>query len=56
LDLLTRDPRPDDAAIDAALKGNLCRCGTYARIKPAVTRAAELMAGGGSGGAAKEGA
>ena len=33
---------PDDAQIDAALSGNLCRCGTYPRIRAAVHRAAEL--------------
>jgi isoquinoline 1-oxidoreductase alpha subunit len=40
--LLARDPRPDDAAIDAAMQGNLCRCGTYVRIRRAVRRAAGL--------------
>jgi len=40
--LLARDPSPDDAAIDAALEGNLCRCGTYARVRRAVRRATEL--------------
>ena len=33
---------PDDAQIDAALGGNLCRCGTYPRIRAAVHRAAEI--------------
>ncbi len=33
---------PDDAQIDAALSGNICRCGTYPRIRAAVHRAAEL--------------
>ena len=33
---------PDDAQIDAALSGNLCRCGTYPRIRAAVHRAAEI--------------
>jgi aerobic-type carbon monoxide dehydrogenase small subunit (CoxS/CutS family) len=41
--LLARTPAPSDAQIDDALRGNLCRCGTYARIRPAVRRAAELM-------------
>jgi isoquinoline 1-oxidoreductase alpha subunit len=45
--LLERTPQPDDAEIDAALSGNLCRCGTYARIRAAVHRAAELAAEGG---------
>lgn len=40
--LLARTPDPDDAAIDAALRGNLCRCGTYQRIRQAVKRAAVL--------------
>lgn len=39
--LLARNPRPSDADIDAALSGNLCRCGTYQRIRRAVRRAAE---------------
>jgi isoquinoline 1-oxidoreductase subunit alpha len=34
--LLTRDPTPDDAAIDAAMAGNICRCGTYSRIRAAI--------------------
>ena len=33
---------PDDAQIDAALSGNLCRCGTYPRIRAAIHRAAEI--------------
>jgi isoquinoline 1-oxidoreductase alpha subunit len=40
--LLARNPRPDDAAIDAAMQANLCRCGTYVRIRRAVRRAAGL--------------
>ena len=40
--LLSADPNPSDAAIDAAMSGNLCRCGTYPRIRKAVHRAAEL--------------
>lgn len=42
--LLRASPRPSDAEIDAALAGNICRCGTYARIRRAVHRAAELAA------------
>ncbi len=42
--LLKQNPRPTDAEIDAAMQGNICRCGTYLRIKKAVRRAAELMA------------
>jgi aerobic-type carbon monoxide dehydrogenase small subunit (CoxS/CutS family) len=40
--LLRSNPRPTDADIDAAMSGNLCRCGTYARIRRAIHRAAEL--------------
>ncbi len=43
--LLAERPRPTDAEIDAALSGNLCRCGTYHRIRAAVHRAAELREG-----------
>jgi isoquinoline 1-oxidoreductase alpha subunit len=38
--LLRETPKPDDAAIDAAMAGNLCRCGTYRRIRKAIHRAA----------------
>ncbi|MBX3496835.1 MAG: (2Fe-2S)-binding protein [Parvibaculum sp.] len=38
--LLARVPQPGDADIDAAMAGNLCRCGTYDRIRRAVRRAA----------------
>lgn len=44
--LLARTPTPTDADIDAAMSGNLCRCGTYQRIRAAIHRAAELKAGG----------
>ena len=40
--LLKAKPNPDDADIDAALSGNICRCGTYQRIRAGVHRAAEL--------------
>ncbi|MGD9598730.1 MAG: (2Fe-2S)-binding protein [Steroidobacteraceae bacterium] len=40
--LLARTPQPTDADIDAAMAGNLCRCGTYQRIRAAIKRAAEL--------------
>jgi isoquinoline 1-oxidoreductase alpha subunit len=40
--LLAENPRPTDADIDRALSGNLCRCGTYPRIRQAVHRAAAL--------------
>jgi isoquinoline 1-oxidoreductase alpha subunit len=39
--LLQRTPNPTDADIDAALSGNLCRCGTYTRIRQAIHEAAE---------------
>ncbi len=42
--LLARNARPSDADIDAAMNGNLCRCGTYLRIRRAIHRAAELGA------------
>jgi len=44
--LLAANPSPKDADIDAALSGNICRCGTYGRIRRAIHRAAELMRGG----------
>jgi len=40
--LLASNPNPNDADIDAAMSANLCRCGTYQRIRAAVHRAAEL--------------
>jgi isoquinoline 1-oxidoreductase subunit alpha len=43
--LLRTNPSPSDADIDAALSGNICRCGTYVRIRKAVHRAAELLRG-----------
>lgn len=39
--LLDKNPKPDDAAIDKAMSGNLCRCGTYFRIRKAIKLAAE---------------
>jgi len=42
--LLARNPKPTDAEIDAAMSGNICRCGTYQRIRGAVHRASELLA------------
>lgn len=38
--LLSRKPKPTDADIDSAMNGNLCRCGTYNRIRSAIHRAA----------------
>jgi len=43
--LLDRTPNPTDADIDDAMSGNLCRCGTYPRIRAAIHRAAALRAG-----------
>jgi isoquinoline 1-oxidoreductase alpha subunit len=42
--LLAQNPRPSDADVDAAMQGNLCRCGTYPRIRAAVHRAAKAAA------------
>jgi len=44
--LLASHPHPTDAEIESALAGNLCRCGTYPRIRRAVRRAAQLQGGG----------
>ena len=38
--LLAATPKPDDSDIDAAMAGNICRCGTYVRIRAAIKRAA----------------
>jgi aerobic-type carbon monoxide dehydrogenase small subunit (CoxS/CutS family) len=45
--LLAKTAQPTDADIDAAMAGNLCRCGTYQRIRAAIHRAADLKSGGG---------
>ena len=39
--LLERSPNPSDDEIDAAMSGNICRCGTYTRIRKAIHKAAE---------------
>jgi isoquinoline 1-oxidoreductase alpha subunit len=44
--LLKENPKPNDQDIDDAMDGNLCRCGTYLRIRAGIKRAAELAAGG----------
>ena len=44
--LLKTNPKPSDADIDAAMSGNICRCGTYPRIRKAIHRAAELLGTG----------
>jgi isoquinoline 1-oxidoreductase alpha subunit len=43
--LLSENPEPTDADIDEAMSGNLCRCGTYPRIRAAVKTAAQTMKG-----------
>ena len=48
--LLADDPAPDDDAIDAAMAGNLCRCGTYPRIRTAIHDAARRIAQAGEAG------
>jgi isoquinoline 1-oxidoreductase subunit alpha len=40
--LLAQKPLPDDAAIDAAMSGNICRCCTYVRIRAAIHKAAQV--------------
>ncbi|HUL41128.1 MAG TPA: (2Fe-2S)-binding protein [Burkholderiales bacterium] len=40
--LLASNPNPSDNDIDAAMSGNICRCGTYVRIRAAIKRAARL--------------
>jgi isoquinoline 1-oxidoreductase subunit alpha len=42
--LLSTTPRPDDSDINAAMAGNICRCGTYVRIREAIKRAATAEA------------
>ena len=46
--LLAKNPKPSDDDIDEAMSGNLCRCGTYQRIRRAIHRASEMMAQGGA--------
>jgi isoquinoline 1-oxidoreductase alpha subunit len=41
--LLTQNPAPTEPQIDAAMAGNLCRCGTYPRIRIAIREAAKAM-------------
>ena len=50
--LLSKIAKPTDTDIDEAMSGNICRCGTYPRIRRAIHRAAELA--GGKAAAAKE--
>jgi isoquinoline 1-oxidoreductase alpha subunit len=44
--LLTSNPKPSDADIDKAMNGNLCRCGTYLRIRQAIHKAATIASSG----------
>jgi isoquinoline 1-oxidoreductase alpha subunit len=46
LALLQSNPAPSDEDIDAAMSGNICRCGTYSRIRAAIHRAAALLSPG----------
>jgi len=41
--LLNRTPNPDDSDIDAAMSGNICRCGTYVRVRQAIKNAAKSV-------------
>jgi aerobic-type carbon monoxide dehydrogenase small subunit (CoxS/CutS family) len=45
VDLLASNQNPTDADIDQAMSGNICRCGTYSRIRCAIQRAAKLVRG-----------
>ena len=45
--LLAENPNPTDADIDDAMCGNICRCGTYVRIRAAIKHAAQTNAKGG---------
>jgi isoquinoline 1-oxidoreductase alpha subunit len=49
--LLATNPTPTDAQIDTAMSGNLCRCGTYLRIRDGIHRAAAVSRPAGKGGA-----
>ena len=42
--LLAQTPKPADADIDGAMRGNICRCGTYQRIRAAIKDAAGVAA------------
>jgi isoquinoline 1-oxidoreductase alpha subunit len=42
--LLAKSPHPSDADIDSAMSGNICRCGTYTRIRAAIKQAAQVPA------------
>ena len=51
--LLSKKPKPTDADIDQAMRGNICRCGTYDDIRRAIHRAAEFAAQSNAGGGAR---
>lgn len=53
--LLASNPDPDDAEIDAAMRGNICRCGTYDRIRRAIKDAGARLRNGPAGDRAAEG-
>jgi aerobic-type carbon monoxide dehydrogenase small subunit (CoxS/CutS family) len=44
--LIEKNPKPSDEDIDAAMSGNICRCGTYQRVREAIHLAANLKRGG----------
>ncbi len=46
--LLKQNPNPNDNDINAVMQGNICRCGTYLRIRKAIHRAADMMNASGS--------
>ena len=48
--LLARNPHPNDSDIDAAMSGNICRCGTYIRAREAIKQAAKVSAATGKEG------
>jgi isoquinoline 1-oxidoreductase subunit alpha len=48
--LLASNPQPNDSDIDAAMSGNICRCGTYVRVREAIKHAAQSPAATGTGG------
>lgn len=43
--LLSKNPRPSDGDIDASMEGNICRCGTYQRIRAAIHQSAQKLGG-----------
>jgi len=46
--LLRQNPNPSDAEIDTYMQGNICRCGTYLRIRAAIKSAAKALSGSAS--------